>query len=118
MMIEEVIKCIEANVGCLELDKSNGRVLYGSEEKFIEAGHYAIESMKELLEYKKLGTLEEVEDAMEKQTAEKPMKVLGINGNIEYECGYCGESEAINEMFTYCPWCGQKIDFGKDEENE
>ena len=53
--------------------------------------------IEELLEYKKLGTLEEVEEAVGKQTAEKPRKVLGINGNTEYECGYCGESEFINE---------------------
>ena len=72
--------------------------------------------IEELLEYKKLGTLEEVEEAVGKQTAEKPMKVLGINGNVEYECGYCGESEAINEMFSYCPWCGKKVDWS--EENE
>lgn len=75
--------------------------------------------IEELLEYKKLGTLEEVEDAVGKQIAEKPRKVLGLHyGNVEYECGNCGESEFINEMFSYCPWCGQKIDFGKDEENE
>ena len=74
--------------------------------------------IEELLEYKKLGTLEEVEEAVGKQTAEKPRKVLGIHGNVEYECGYCGESEDINEMFSYCPWCGQRIDFGEDEENE
>lgn len=72
--------------------------------------------IEELLEYKKLGTLEEVEEAVGKQTAEKPMKVLGINGNVEYECGYCGESEAINEMFSYCPWCGQKIDWRDENE--
>lgn len=75
-----------------------------------------VESLKELLEYKKFGTLEEVEEAVGKQTAEKPRKVLGINGNVEYECGYCGESEAINEMFSYCPWCGKKLDWS--EENE
>ena len=72
--------------------------------------------IEELLEYKKLGTLEEVEDALEKETGEKPREVLGINGNVEYECGYCGESEAINEMFSYCPWCGQKIDWSDENE--
>lgn len=72
--------------------------------------------LEELMEYKKLGTLEEVEEAMEKETGEKPRKVLGINGNIEYECGYCGESEAINEMFSYCPWCGKKMDWSDENE--
>ena len=72
--------------------------------------------IEELLEYKKLGTLEEVEEAVGKQTAEKPRKVLGIHGNVEYECGNCGESEFINELFNYCPWCGQKLDWS--EENE
>lgn len=109
MTIKEVIECIEANVGCLELDKSNGRALCDQEEKFIEAGHYAIESIKKLLEYKKLGTLEEVEDAVGKQIAEKPRKVLGIQGNVVHECVYCGDSECITPLFDYCPWCGQKI---------
>lgn len=73
--------------------------------------------IEELLEYKRLGTLEEVEEAVGKQIAEKPRKVLGLHcGNVEYECGNCGESEAINEMFSYCPWCGKKLDWS--EENE
>ena len=72
--------------------------------------------IEELLEYKKLGTLEEVEDAVGKQIAEKPREVLGINGNVEYECGYCGESEAINEMFSYCPCCGKKLDWSDENE--
>lgn len=76
-----------------------------------------VESLEELLEYKKLGTLEEVEEAVGKQTAEKPRKVLGLHyGNVEYECVNCGESEAINEMFSYCPWCGKKIDWSDENE--
>lgn len=93
----------------------------GNENKSLEGAveflKDIVESLKELLEYKKLGTLEEVEDAMEKQTAEKPRKVLGLHyGNVEYECGNCGESEAINEMFSYCPWCGKKIDWSDENE--
>ena len=94
------------------MTENENKLLEGAVE-FLED---IVESLKELLEYKKLGTLEEVEDAMEKQTAEKPRKVLGINGNIEYECKYCGESEFINEIFSYCPWCGQKIDWSDENE--
>ena len=94
--------------------------MIGNENKSLEGAveflKDIVESLKELLEYKKLGTLEEVEEAMEKETGEKLRKVLGINGNVEYECGYCGESEAINEMFSYCPWCGKKIDWSDENE--
>lgn len=117
MTIEEVIECIEANVGCLELDKSNGRALCEQEEKFIEAGHYAIESIKELLEYKKLGTLEEVEESVGKQTAKKPREVLGIHGNVVHECVYCGDIECVTPLFDYCPWCGKKLDWSEKNDN-
>ena len=65
----------------------------------------AISAMKELREYKKLGTLEEVRDAVERQQALEPSPMLGIYGKI-YECKECGnELEMYSE---YCPFCGQK----------
>lgn len=66
----------------------------------------------ELDEYKQLGTLEEVREAVERQQALEPSPMLGIYGKI-YECKECGnELEMYSE---YCPFCGQKQKW-RDEE--
>ena len=56
----------------------------------------SISSMKELEKYKKLGTLEELPEAIDKQIPEKPQEVYGIFGYIEYECRECGN--CLSEM--------------------
>lgn len=61
--------------------------------------------MDELEEYKQLGTLEEVREAVEKQQAKEPSPMLGIYGRV-YECKECGNEL---EMYSkHCPFCGQK----------
>ena len=53
--------------------------------KNIDVLKIAISAIQELQEYKKLGTLEEVREAVERQHAKKPSPMLGIYGKI-YEC--------------------------------
>ena len=68
----------------------------------------AIQALKENQEYKHLGTLEEVREAVERQQAKKPSLMLGIYGRV-YECKECGNEL---EMYSkYCPFCGQKQDW-------
>ena len=74
----------------------------------------AISAMQELQEYKQLGTLEKVSDAVEKQKKERPQKVLGIFGGEEYECRECGNT--VEYMDEYCKWCGQKLNWSEVEE--
>ena len=73
------------------------------------------ESLNELEQYKKLGTLEEVREAVEKQKAkkpefDKPLMILGCPS-----CGYYLQ-KVIDDDSTegfipnYCSNCGQKID--------
>ena len=65
-------------------------------------------AMNELQQYKQLGTLEEVRDAVERKQAKKPSLMLGIYGRV-YECKECGNEL---EMYSkYCPFCGQKQDW-------
>lgn len=72
---------------------------------FEKALDTAISAMQELQEYRKLGTLEEVREAVERQHAKKPSLMLGIYGRV-YECKECGNEL---EMYSkYCPLCGQK----------
>ena len=68
----------------------------------------AINALKENQEYKKLGTLEEVSDAVEKQKEEYPIAVLSVFGGKEYECKNCGSP--VEYFDKYCRYCGQRLD--------
>lgn len=58
----------------------------------------------ELEEYKQLGTLEEVGEAVEKQTAKEPRAT-----NRCYVCPHCGLVTSLRAKRNYCDACGQKI---------
>lgn len=70
----------------------------------------AISAMKELREYKKLGTLEEVREAVEKQKRKKPCA-----SNRCYVCPHCGLVASIKIKHNYCDACGQHIDWSEKE---
>lgn len=74
----------------------------------------AISAMQELQEYRRLGTLEEVREAVEIRKEERPIAVLGTFGGEEYECKNCGSP--VDHMDDYCKWCGQKQDWSEVEE--
>lgn len=65
----------------------------------------AISAMHELEEYRQLGTMEEVLEAVERHQAKKPSPMLGIYGRV-YECKECGNELEMHSK--YCPFCGQK----------
>lgn len=67
-----------------------------------------------LEEYKRLGTLEEVREAVEKQKEERPIAVLGTFGGEEHECRECGNT--VEYMDEYCKWCGKKLDWSEEDE--
>ena len=62
------------------------------------------EQAKELGEYKKLGTLEEVREAVEKQKRKKPCA-----SNRCYVCHHCGLVTSLKTKHNYCDACGQRI---------
>lgn len=78
----------------------------------------------ELEQYKKLGALEEVREAVEKQKAKKPIAGADIiigrddDGNpiweTDYVCAECGTG--IAPEYVCCPYCGKKIDWSEVEE--
>lgn len=48
-------------------------------------------------------------EALEKQIPVKiGSKVMDYMGRVRPECGNCGEI-VEDAMWSYCPWCGQKI---------
>lgn len=74
---------------------------------------------EELNEYKKLGTLEEVCKAVEKQKAKKPL--LGGNtdkltGDIRICSCCCGVVGMDDMRADFCADCGQKLDWTEVEE--
>lgn len=60
--------------------------------------------MDELEEYRQIGTLEEVREAVEKQKRKKPCA-----SNRCYVCPHCGLVTSLKIKHNYCDACGQRI---------
>lgn len=75
----------------------------------IQGYEMAIKALKEVQQYRTIGTPEECRVAVEKQTAKRP-RIMG-NAMICPSCPRCFKSD----NFTYCPSCGQKLKW-EDEE--
>lgn len=82
----------------------------------------AISAMQELQEYKQLGTLEEVREAVEKQRTKKPTydgDGYAPDGTFvwdEWICPKCGNRYEVDyDDYDYCPKCGQHIDWSEEE---
>lgn len=83
-----------------------------------EATRAAIKALEEVQQYRKIGTVEECREAMEKQKPEKTI-YTGISAGIlgkkkYYKCPRCGNQELekwMNERqnTNYCWDCGQKL---------
>lgn len=39
-----------------------------------------------------------------------------LSGLDAFECSVCGR-QMVRNIFDYCPWCGAKMDGGKDDES-
>ena len=77
----------------------------------------ATAALKEIQQYREIGTLEECREAVKKQ---KPMKSEEIDYYYNYyKCPACGTrifSEDDIENHRYCLKCGQKIKWEESEE--
>lgn len=78
----------------------------------------AIQSMEKLQEYEKLGTLEEVSEAVKKQILKKPDEKSSTE-KTHYKCPVCGnimltvyaDGYRLGNEPKYCEDCGQAIDW-------
>lgn len=109
---EEAIETIKSN-----MPTSAYQMLRGSLEM-------AITALKEVQQYREIGTVEECREAVEKRKPKKPKDSLKINpvidGNGAYVdadmtvyllCPNCGEMIGIDESCDkFCRECGQAID--------
>lgn len=72
---------------------------------------YAISALKEIQQYREIGTVEECREAMKKQ---KPKKPTDYDGDLGYfKCPSCGCSIMADEFsdHKYCLNCGQKLEW-------
>ena len=124
MTPEEAIEILEKKKEYSEritdnfLSHSRGEIKDANET--IEMCDMAISALKEIQQYREIGTVEECRESVKKQKAKKPLGGADINGN---EYMICRECSAIVEdgewRAMYCPDCGQAIQWDEDlEETE
>ena len=111
-----------ANVVCAPAFCTGFRFVYPEPEDY--AIEEAIKALEEIQQYRKIGTVEECREAVEKQKAKKPdiytdtRNMVDLHGNVYaeqanvYLCPTCESFIGYvgNDIFHYCPVCGQAID--------
>ena len=87
-------------------------------KSFENAYAMAINALKEVQQYRAIGTTEECRAAMEKQTAKKVKSISQVKDGDSYvgligRCPCCGD--ILEEDTVYCD-CGQRLDWGTSDE--
>ena len=74
-----------------------------------ESLEMAITALKEVQQYREIGTVEECQEAVEKQKPKKPHRNYKKFSGLWCKCGwYLGQKQCLD--IKYCPNCGQAID--------
>ena len=77
----------------------------------------AIKALEEVEQYRAIGTPEECRAAVEKQKERKPIKYDKM-ALWAYACPKCGEPLIkTNYEYKYCDMCGQKLDWGDENDD-
>ena len=88
----------------------------GYEYVYPEPEDYAIEeaikALKEIQQYRAIGTVEECREAVEKQNTKKPV-LRNDNGKLRKSCPVCGCF--FSPLSRHCPKCGQAISWKESE---
>ena len=88
-------------------------------KKEIEIFDMATAALKEIQQYREIGTAEECRKAVEKQKPKKPHRNYKKFSGLWCKCGwYLGQKQCLD--IKYCPNCGQAIDEnleGMEDEN-
>lgn len=115
MTEEQAIKCLKFMEGCAESVKKEG-------EAARQICSMAIGAIKEVQQYRAIGTVEECRKAVGEQKPKKPKEVGHENSYVV--CGNCGTEIYVNNEYDktysvfvncethrphYCPNCGQAI---------
>ena len=93
----------------MEEVKSLDDSLYAYDPAYMEALEIVISASKEVQRYRKIGTVEECREAVEKQKPKKPHRNYKKFSGLWCKCGwYLGQKQCLD--IKYCPNCGQAID--------
>ena len=74
---------------------------------------YCISALREIQQYREIGTVEECREAVEKQKPKKPV-LRNDNGKLRKSCPVCGCF--FSPLSRSCPKCGQAI-FQENEDD-
>lgn len=112
MTENEAIKELETSIDLAKMCTQN----YERKNE-IQGYEMAIKALEEVQKYRKIGTVEECREAVEKQTAKKVKSISPVKDGDSYvgligRCPCCGD--ILEEDTVYCD-CGQKLDW-EDEE--
>lgn len=127
MTLEEAIKRLEFDRAMILFNATTGKEITPEILKLINEDNYrtyvadgvAIEALKEIQQYRAIGTVEEFREAVEKQKPEKPeiytdtIQTISSSFNRDvYLCSRCGQfiGNIDDELPRYCNCCGQRID--------
>ena len=106
---------IEIAISCATREYCEGCPAYENEADCKEVATTAISALKEIRQYREIGTVEECREAVEKQKRKKPKEILRRRGGFEnHHCPNCGTEYQIDGRYTitdkYCPVCGKLLD--------
>ena len=96
-----------------ELDDS----VYAYSPAYMDAINIAIEALKEVQQYREIGTVEECREAVDRQKPKKPVKDK-YHHNCCSNCGWIvsGEGGYGEEFCPHCENCGQAIQWDENFE--
>lgn len=80
------------------------------------AKNIAISALREIQQYREIGTVEECREAVEKQKAKKPILINSkeyaekiVNSEFLDDAYFCPNCKAVLRSGRYCNRCGQKL---------
>lgn len=84
------------------------------DDRILEAISKARDALEEVKQYREIGTVEECREAVEKQTAKKPIIETNRYTTLLI-CPSCGRKQGIRYKQYRCIECGQKLDWSDEE---
>lgn len=99
MTIDEAIKRLDRN--------AYRTTCYGNRVVEHEENLIAIQALRDIQQYREVGTVDECREANGKQMPKK-VKEDGYFGFVDYVCPTCGH-DAGSSGTNYCKNCGQKL---------
>ena len=109
MTEQEAIIWLEDDIKEIKRDLASGEVSNGYAEEGTEIYKMAISALKEIQQYRKIGTVEECREAVEKQKPKKPHRNYKKFSGLWCKCGwYLGQKQCLD--IKYCPKCGKLLD--------